>query len=365
MLLQTFAARVRRLLDGLKVNQDTKTALKDVAAEAGVSIATVSRALDPVRAALLRPETVDRVRRIAARQNLQANRFARRLKRGCTDTLCVLMPPSVFGREGNPDFRESAGELFWDTFSAILEAAESRGFDIKLSPIRGMDFPTAVLRTVQQGRADGVLFFGRAGFERALDLARAEGIPAVVATTRDPMAEPVVPEVTVDGRSGVREAVRWLVSRGHRRVGLMAPYPIVATSENVRFQGYFDVVGPPPSSPSEQVVCVPDRMALRRWLETKGKALPFTAVLCANDDLASILITEAEYLGLRVPADLAVVGFDNSTLRCAEGRLSSVAAPRRELGATATRLLIENLLHGVPIPRQTVLPAQFLLRASC
>ena len=178
------------------------------------------------------------------------------------------------------------------------------------------------------------------------------------------------PTIVADNAAGIREAMRHLVGHGHRRIGFIAGSPEdMAGDTGARWQAYraalqeFELAGDERIIAYGRHVFAGGYAAMRQIIDT-GAA--FTAILASNDESALGAVQALREAGLRVPQDVAIVGFDDRPESAVqEPALSSVAVPLFEMGYRA----VEQLLHqirGEPVPVEPVKIATHLVpRASC
>jgi LacI family transcriptional regulator len=176
--------------------------------------------------------------------------------------------------------------------------------------------------------------------------------------------------VAVDDVLGGRLAARHLVEHGHRRLAFVGgPHRVRQVAE--RLQGLSEVVA---SADGAEPLAVLERPALtvadgrqagERLAAVDAEARP-TAVFCANDLLALGVLQALTIAGLRVPEDVAIVGYDDIVFAAAAAvPLSSVRQPREALGATAAQLLFEEIRSGGDHHhRQVVFQPELVVRAS-
>jgi PAS domain S-box-containing protein len=193
------------------------------------------------------------------------------------------------------------------------------------------------------------------------------GLPLVTVAYHDP--EVGCPAVVADNRQGVREAVRHLIAHGHRRIAFIGwlEYPAIAE----RYEGYRDALTESglPCSP-ELVIGVEDnhvasgRAGARQLLE--GAAWPCTAIVAGTDRNAVGAIEVLQAAGLRVPQDVAVVGFDDLTdASLADPPLTTLRTRFDEFGRRAANLLLDEI-GGIAVPRTVHrVPVALICRRSC
>jgi DNA-binding LacI/PurR family transcriptional regulator/serine phosphatase RsbU (regulator of sigma subunit) len=177
---------------------------------------------------------------------------------------------------------------------------------------------------------------------------------------------PGIPCVTVDNATGMRAAVESLVSAGFERVALIRG-PAENAEAQQRYQVYCDVLGQHGISVDESLVVFGDftlpagARATRQLLKLPDRP---RAIVAANDSMALGALQEVLALGLRVPEDIAIVGFDDiSEARFAAVPLSTVRQPIRRVGRTALELLMKRLA-GEEVPLLTLLGTEFVPRQS-
>jgi len=311
--------------------------IKDIAQIAGVSPSTVSRALND--SPLIREETKARIREIAAALGYERNELARGLVKGASGALGLLVPDIT-----NPFFAEIT--------KGVEEVARERGFGVVLcttenEPAREEEY----IKLLRRKRVDGlVIATATLDDPHLLELQRFR-IPFVLVSR---LAEKVeAPFVVVDDRKGGRLAVEHLVSLGHKKIGFIGG-PANVHSSLERMQAYREVLAE---------YKLPFH---RRWVtfasftqeagRTIGKAMLSakdrpTAIFAANDLIALGVMEAAEELGLRIPEDLSLVGYNNIAYAALPRiQLTTVAQPMREMGRIAAEFVIE-VLEGKREPR--------------
>jgi DNA-binding LacI/PurR family transcriptional regulator len=322
------------------VEQATRRAtIADVARAAGVSKAAVSFAFNtPER---LSAETVTRIRDIATSLEYRPDPVARMLAQRRTWTLGILTPQGLDVIFTNPYFGEfSAG---------VARAAEAAGMAIQfISPLHG-----SLTRAVDRASVDGIIVVGLGADHPEVGQIRRSGLPFVVL---DSTALPDEPAIEVDDAGGAKLAAEHLADFGHRDVlvvGIEPPSSSAGlevggvTARRLRgYQAGLSAVGV--TLGEAAMVVGPASMeggigAFRRaWA---AGARP-TAVLAMSDAMAIGALRAARDLGLRVPADLSIVGFDDvEAAQFTDPPLTTVHQPIRQKGEEAVRLLLAGGRH--------------------
>jgi LacI family transcriptional regulator len=324
-----------------------RVTIHDVARSAGVSRQTVSRALNDK--AEIDGSTKQRVLDAARELGYRPSRFARGLVRPDTTTIGLVVPDLL-----NPFFTEVA--------SGALAAARSRGWHVVVYDTAGdAEQELATLRVIGS-QVDAVVgYFSRS--EEDLDRFT-PGIP-VVLLGREPRT-PRFSGIPIDGEDGVREAVAHLVGRGHRRIGMLDDDGREPSVRQLWFR----------RAAAEHGIAVAPGWIARavQTVDGGGAALAsllaahpdVTAVFAFNDVIAIGALREARRFGLRVPDDLAVIGFDGLALgTLVDPELSSVAIDTRALGALAVEQTTRLVTGAAPLePGELIVRARLHLRES-
>ena len=337
--------------------------IADVARMAGVSVATVSRAL--ANPDVVTQETRQRVMAAVAQSGYTPNASARNLRIRRTMMALVVVPDIA-----NPFFAE------------IL-----RGIDARLSQhgygliIANLDnSPAKETRYVDlaySGQVDGILLLcGRVPGLPGRDMAGA-GLPLVAACEQIHGAR--FPQVEINNRAAARQAVAHLAGLGHRRIAYLSG-PGANILDQQRRQGYADALADAGIAPDPALMFAGDftfragAAAARRILDLPLADRP-TALFAANDEMAIGFLKAAHAAGCRVPDDFSVVGFDAIEYAdYCEPTLTTVSQPRYQIGEQAAGLLVKAMISqdvtSSDVPSSDmpgdchVLGAELLVRAS-
>ena len=327
--------------------------IADIAREAGVSRATVSLALNGRPG--VAPETRRRILEIAEKLHYQPNASARGLALQKTQTIGVIVPDI-----GSPFYAE--------LIRGVEEEASRADYYLMLLTTAGKPSREEMyFRLLGEQRVDGIIVLTPRGDEALLRRIQAKGFPLVV-VDRDIQSADDVVEVVVDNFHGALAAVQHLIGLGYRRIAFINGIPELQASQDRR-RGYQVALQEkgidlrPEWVVEGEFTDAGGYRAMKRLLATDP---PPEAVFAASDAMALGAIRAIREQGLRVPQDVAIVGFDDVPLAAqVDPPLTTVRQPISEMGRMACRLLVQ-LIQGEPVlQRKVVLHTQLVVRQSC
>ena len=323
--------------------------ISDVARLAGVSTATVSRALN--QPALVAEATRRAVETAAASVGYRINAAAQTLRRGRAGAVLVLVP-----NLGNPFFSR--------IIAAIETVLAEAGLFTLIADTRQVADPQAAIQGhLRSGRVDGVISLD--GNIRRVEAMTLQGAPQMIHACEWDGGEPGA-SVVIDNAHGAGEAIRHLAGLGHRRIGqVTGPAGNVLTT--LRSRGVTEALaglGLPERADwvfDGDFTLATGRRAAERWCALDDRP---TALFCASDQMAMGLISGLVAAGVSVPGDVSVVGFDDIDVASYyTPALTTVRQPRDEIGQRAARMLLRRL-GGDAEDSRVVLPATLVPRAS-
>lgn len=304
--------------------------IQTVAERAGVSVATVSRAFNfPDKVA---PATRELVERVAKELGYLPNASARTLRTQRSRVLGVVLPTLL-----NPTFAEC--------LQGVAEAAAAGGYAIiPVTTGYEVDEEQRSVNQLLAGNVDGmILVVSNPSSSVALQRLHDAAVPYVLAYNR----HPAHPCVSVDSESASAEVVARLVQLGHRRIAMVSGTLAASDRSQQRYRGYLQGMADASlhALPLLEVPFVETAVeAVRHYLEVAPRP---SALFCSNDLLAIRCIRAAHRHGLRVPEDLAVVGFDGIALgEDLTPALSTVTQPNHDIGRHAVEMLVQALAAG-------------------
>ena len=331
-----------------------RVTIADVAEKAGVSPTAVSFAFN--KPDQLNGETTNRIRNVAIELGYMPNPLARALISRRVGVLGVLMPQPLGVVLANAYFH-----TFLQGISSMCD--EERLSILSVSPLNG-----SLDHALTNAPVDGFIIVGFNESHHEVAMLQRRKIPYVVVDGEATTA----PSVNVDDEAGAYSAARHLLSAGHRDIlVLMLEAAFGHAREQVhgvgmrRMRGYQRAFAEAGATWRENWVIptVSTTMAGESSLEAAhAYGLHPTAILAASDVIAIGALQCAAHLQLRVPADLEVIGFDDTTLASImKPALSTVRQPIFEKGRTAVEMLVREI-EGEPGVRHVMLPTELILR---
>ena len=324
--------------------------LRDVAARAGVSAITVSRALN--NSGYVSHEVRARVFAAAAELNYVPNEVASSLRSSKTQLLALLAGIT------NP---------FWANVSrGIEEAAMQAGYGLLLCDTD--DDPAKEARYIDllvRRRIDGLIIAATKDSASILQNLGRRHQPFVLI---DRVVDGVVAD-TVRGNNmdAAYQMTRHLLSTGYRRIAVISGSHNVSTAEE-RVAGYRAALAEAGVPVQEDMVlygAYTERWGYQATQELMSRETPPDALFAANNFIALGVLEGLHTLGLNVPEDVAVVCFDDITNMGSARFLTAASQPAQEMGRIATRLILERLAQPDKAPEDIVLPIELEVRSSC
>jgi LacI family transcriptional regulator len=304
--------------------------IRDVAQKANVSTSTVSHVINETR--FVAPETRDRVLAAIRDLNYKHNRVASSLRNQKTKTIGVLLPNSA-----NPYFAE--------VLAGIEDAAYASDYNIILG--NAHDNPereTSYIQVLLSRQVDGILLISTGAFDDSLRLI-ADSDTNVVIVDRHTDHDGI-DEIFTDNFGGGVRAVEYLLELGHRRIACVAG-PSYLTPSAERVQGYRQALEAARIGVDESLIIPGDFQYEGGYLAAQQlltPPYPPTAIFACNDMMAVGVISAANDLGLGVPHDLSVIGYDDIPLaRYSSPKLTTIHQSARLLGSRALERLLERI----------------------
>ena len=319
--------------------------MKDVAERAGVSTMTVSLALGD--SSRITPETRRRVLEVVKELQYSPNARGRALRSGFTNII------GLYAGFGAVNVRLP---FFTEVVSGLQEGCEQVKKDLLLHGIFHGGGAADIFTELADGRIDGLIVNMPQDNPLAARLAKS-GFPVVAIA--DPLLE--IPSVIVNDAEGSRLLAEHLRERGHRRVVYLnsRARPLSAVRRREAFLHCAAELG----MEVEQAFYEGDENANSPFVPDLLRRDPAhrpSAIVCWNDETAYELLAECRLHNVRIPDDVAIVGFDGSSSTYANRWfLTTIRAPWADAARTAV-LYLDQLLKGETVPQETVLPVEFV-----
>lgn len=321
--------------------------IKNVARAAGVSVATVSRALQmPGRVA---PDTRAKVSAAVERLGYTPNVQARNLRTAKTSMIVALVP-------------DISNCFFAGVIRGIEDVATRNGYSVLLGDIQDdVSREQRYSDMISARVVDGMITL----LPRVPKIQWAGRLPIVNAC--EYVDDPAITSVYVNNEAAAGDATRYLLTLGHRQIAFIGGQASSPISID-RKRGYEQALLQAGVTPSRKLCAQGDfsMAAGVRGVELIFAAgEPFTAVLCASDEIAIGVLQAAKARGFRVPQDLSIIGFDNIIFsQYMDPPLTTVAQPQEDLGREAMMLLL-NIFDEQDIPPcKRILSTQLVVRGS-
>lgn len=329
-----------------------KVTIKDIAKEANVSTATVSKVLNN-KDQRISSQTRNLVLKIAKEKNYIPNSMARSLVTRKTNTIGLILPDIT-----NPFFPELAR-------GAEDRANESNYMLMFANTDDDADKENRYLNMLAEKMVDGIILTQSANKEGNAEVLNSLKLPLVL-IDRDIELENIRGKVLVDNFQGAYDGVSYLIEKGYKQIAFITG-PFSTTTSKERLNGYEKALKDYSIDVNWSLIFEGEYKA--KWGEeaTKvliNKTMPCDAIFCGNDLIAVSVIKTLKKNGLKVPEDVAVLGYDNIQLsEIIEPALTTVNQPVYEMGYQAAELLI-NILENNIKEKTIKLKSNLILRDS-
>ncbi|WP_047154189.1 LacI family DNA-binding transcriptional regulator [Aneurinibacillus tyrosinisolvens] len=328
-----------------------KLTIHDIAKEAGVSATTVSKVIN--NKGRISEKTKNKIMQIIEEFQYQPNVLASALKGKSTYTIALLIP-------------DAANPIYAQYLKHIEEYGQELGFSVVMCSTGGDPKKEAKhITLLRQKHVDGFIIASIFKNEPVLKQLIEEEFPIVLISLQRP--ELPVGSVTGDDYLGGYIATEHLLSLGHRKIGIIAEEATISGTE--RIKGYKKALENAGIKVDENLVITINEPTIE-GAEVKAKELlnsgqrP-TAIFGCNDILAIGTMLAAKGLGIGIPDELSIIGFDNTVMcKIVEPQLSSVAIPIHEMGKQAMELLAQRIQKKDNMKQRISLLPELVIRQS-
>ncbi len=329
--------------------------IKDVARQSGFSLSTVSLAIN--QGGYVNPETRRKILKVVEALSYHPTRSARGLASKTSGNIGFILTEDHF----------SAAEPFYTKIFLGTEfEARSHHYYILLTTVADQYVSGTTPRFLLERNVDGVIVAGKVD-PKFIDEIERFGIPIVLVDFA--LKRKRFPSVLIDNRGGVRVAMQHLLELGHREIGFIGgdiQHPSIAE----RFLGYREMLEEHGIALKQEFISVDEdeprvgagASATESLLRHGSRP---TAIMAANDAMAIGCMQYLRQSGVRVPDDVAVVGFDDiDTCAVTEPRLTTVRVFKEEMGKIAVRRIVEMITSKTQTVVTTHVPVELVVRDS-
>ena len=328
--------------------------MADLARLAGVSTSTVSRALSG--SALINEETRERIQALARQFNYTINSVATNLRSGVKRTIAVVVPYEMASRQSFAD------PFLHGIIGSLADALTERGYEMLLSRMDAdrLDMAAAL---IDGGRAAGLILIGQWRHHDQLNAMAERGLPMVVWGARLPHQNYCI--VGGDNVLGGRLVAEHLLAQGRRRMVFLGDAGLPEVAQ--RYRGFAQCLR------KNALPLLEQQRAAASFLADSGRKAMLAlidanptldAVFASSDLLAMAAIGALRERGRRIPADVAVVGYDDVELAAYfNPPITTVRQPIHEAGGRLVETLL-SLIKGQPLPVSAPLETQLIVRES-
>jgi DNA-binding LacI/PurR family transcriptional regulator len=326
------------------------TSIKDIARKANVSFSTVSRALQ--NSPLISRRTAEKIQKIARESGYRASAVARGLVTQRTKTIGVVVT-------------SIADPFVSEVVDGIEECCNDHGYSVILANSNAdPDRERKVVQSFYERRVDGIVVTSSRVGALYIPLLSEMRVPIVLVNNQHPGE--FVHSVMIENVQGSREATNHLIHLGHRRIAFLGDR-FGHQSDTERFSGYRQALDGAALPFFPELVVHGDGKSERAIAATESLLRltdPPTAIFCYNDMTALGVLRALHAHGLRVPADISVVGFDDLFIASyTDPPLTTVRQPRRRMGLLAMESLLQ-LMSGQNPSQAITVAAELVIRES-
>ncbi len=331
--------------------------IKELADHLGLSVSTVSKALNDYDD--VSKHTKQQVLAAAKELGYVPDTAARNLRRKETRKIGVVYCLSKTEKQVKSEF-------YFEELRGAANAAELADYNLLLYTIASSAHPERLARICQSHEVDGIILLA-GGYDLTDQIAMLtlQQMPFVVVNQR--VEDPTVTYIVADNRAGGQLATQHLLELGHRRIGYIGRVTLDPENDD-RLSGYKRALSEAGIAFDEALTrhTSDDYATIRPAVNSLlAEPNPPTGIFVFNDGRAVSVLQALREARRRVPADVAVVGFDGLYFsQACTPPLTTILQPEAELGRLATEALLEQLTQEAKRPVQKILPVELIVRAS-
>lgn len=317
-----------------------------IAEKCGVSKMTVSRVLNPRFSGKILPETREKILKVVKKYNYQSNQSASRLKRKKLDTITLLMGlRATKGPSATPDFDLHYEMISWGIVKGVVQEARKHNYDTKIEPLLSNETCDEIIHNLVPRLTDGVILCSSSAYpEKIITHLEKTKMPNVTMEySETSVLRNGINYVMVNRKPGLLEAIEHLYKKGHRKIGFIGSDLQISSQEQKQiYSGYLIEKG---IYNEKFFYSVNTFLELKILLTGFKSKSPFTALLCHNDSLADLTVKELCFMGVKIPENIAIIGFDGNPVYQGTGQtnISTIYVPHTEISRITTQMLIKNI----------------------
>ena len=327
--------------------------IKDVAREAGVSIATVSRVLNDID--VVNEDTKKKVKDAIKKLSYRPNIVARSLKTQKSSTIGIIIP-------------DISNQFYPEIVRGCEDVANIYNYNIMLcNSDLDLDKEMESLRILKEKMIDGVIYMSNSIDQNVIGLIKELEMPVVLVETVD--SDGIFPSVTIDNVVAAADAVKYLVNKGNKNIAYVGTSIEKVNALSKRYKGYCDGLKEMGIELNKDLIYIggvkpKDGYAgINAILDTGVKV---DAVFCASDEIAMCVINALRDRNINVPGDVDVMGFnDIYSASVFYPKLTTIAQPMYDMGSVSMRMLIKSINNLEVEEKHFVLPYRIVERNSC
>ncbi len=307
--------------------------IKDVAKEAGVSIATVSRVLNDIDVVNedTKKKVLDAIKKLGYRPNI----VARSLKTQRTKTIGILLP-------------DISNQFYPEIVRGAEDVSNIYDYNIILcNSDMDMQKEKEYLRVLKEKMVDGVIYMSSSLNQEIIDLINELDLKTVLVETKD--KDEALPSVTINNVKASSESTNYLINKGLKNIAFIGTEKDGMNAWSDRYLGYEKAMREANIEVNPELVYFGSMKmktgceGIHKFINSKQK---FDGIVCASDDIAMGAINELRNNNLQVPKDVSVIGFNNNFASSVfYPKITTIAQPTYDMGSVAMRMLIKILTY--------------------
>jgi LacI family transcriptional regulator len=324
--------------------------IKDIATQAGVSIATVSRVLN--NRGGYTEETRKKVMRVAENMNYYRNEMAAGLKKSAARIIGLIMP-------------KSSTLFYGDIIEGLESVAQQRGYGVIIAHASGDGINLSeIISIMAERRVEGLVIASFALAQNVITQINGLPFPVVLVSTQ---SDDSIPYIKVDDEAAAFDATEYLIQHGHQKIAIAGPNVTDKIAGVTRIKGYERAMMKHHLPIDPNWIFYGDFSfeagihAMKHYFQLSNRP---DAVFSVSDDTAIGIMNTAIQEGLQVPADIAVIGYDNTRVaRMANPALTAISQPFFQMGEKAGNKIMSAAADNIPIQSE-ILPHTIVERQS-